>query len=229
MGPHLISDPNREIAYVWMYEPWSRTVMCFFCHTKEKGDYGWVKCEGRADNRYMCNAPPIDASGSPVPSYTWATATETMTTTYTDLVIDETTVTQTLTAPYPYAPVQAELDPRTGHGSWHHDISFKNPFRSGPARFCGDIEHEKRGKKGKEEYRIQHVHAITDRNPCENSYDLDLEQEVVTSIAATTTKSEIAFTQSTYTATAVVETTAAYSLLRQAPRSEEAEPVHSDL
>jgi hypothetical protein len=208
-----------------MYEPWSRTVMCYFCHTKHKDDYGWVKCEGREDNRGMCREAPIDASGSPTPLHVFESPTtviETATLTLTQ--IEETTSIQVITTQYPYVPVQAELESR---GSWHHAISFNNPFQGGPARFCGDIEHEKRGKKGREEYRIQKVHPITDKNPCDGSYYLDLDHEIVTTPATTVTSTVTDFEEETYYAT-VVETSTQHTLLR-APRSEEAEAVHSDL
>ena len=228
-GPKLTDNPNREEAYVWMYEPWSRTVMCYFCHTKHKDDYSWVKCEGRADNRRMCQGAPVDASGSPTPTYVTESPTTVIETAIVTLTeIDETTTTQVVTTQYPYMPLQADLEPR---GSWHHAISFNNPFAGGPKRFCGDIEHEKRGKKGKEEYRIQKVHAITEKNPCDGSYYLDLEPEVVHEPATTVTSIVTDFEEETYYAT-VVETSTKHTML-MAPRSEEAEAeaeaVHTDL
>jgi hypothetical protein len=226
MFPLGLSDSKHEAAAVWMYEPWGRNVECYYCHTKKRGDYGWVKCESNPANRHFCGTAPLDAAGKPLPIQSWDTETATMTATRTLPVFEESTLVQTVTTPYPYALIHADLARRGG--SWHERISFSNPFVGGPKRFCGDIEHEKRGQGDKQEYRIQNVKAVTDQHRCDKAFNLDLEHRVETTAGSTTTTTETSVVDKTYSGTTFTTTTA-YSLMRQAPRAEDSEPARGDL
>jgi hypothetical protein len=192
---------KNNIRNVWMYHPWSRSILCYECYTKKPDDFSWVKCRSNRLVNHLCGARPVDFEGNPSTSTTTST-TSTTTTTTAVTIFPETLSTSTFTlelpATAPLSSAASSLVPR----SWHKKVNFQLPWNK--ARACADAEWEKRGKANTE-IRLQEVH-VDGGDDCKDSESLDLPDTVVLTDTVTTT-STTTFLQPTFTAVATVTET----------------------
>jgi hypothetical protein len=159
-----------DIKYVWMFHPWSRSVLCYECYTNKPGNMNWVKCHSGPDVSELCTSRPVDADGRPFTTTTTQTSTSitsTRTTTTTDAT--STLVTTALTT---------ILQPR----SWHKSVHFQHPWTG--RRVCADAEWEKRGRPNFE-IRLQDVHIDREGKDCEDSESIDVPDAIVATVMAT--------------------------------------------
>lgn len=167
---------KHDVTGVWMLHPWTSTVICYECYTKNPGQFGWVKCNSGPGVTHSCGPRPVDVAGNAVT--TTATQTTSTTTSLTTNVVFPGTHTLTNTVALP-ASSALPIAPR----SWHRKVHFQLPWTK--ARACADAEWEKRGKQNFE-IRLQDVH-VDAGNDCKDAFGLDLPNPIVETDTATTT------------------------------------------
>jgi hypothetical protein len=178
-----------DIKGVWMYHPWSASVLCYECYTNKPGNWKWVKCHSGANVDEYCGPRPVVINGEPL--------------TTTTIRLSETTTTMTISpvAPLPSTSTTTTQVPLQAR-SWHRSVHFRHPWTN--VRVCADAEWEKRGQPDYE-IRLQDVHA-DDGNDCSNAQSLDLPDPIVETISDTTTLTDT-ITSWVYTATTTVTVT----------------------
>jgi hypothetical protein len=208
-------EKKQNVAYTWMYHPWSRSIICYQCFTLDKYNFNWIKCYSKRAGDAHCGARPFDVWGNPlttrvtrevevpgtktvwrgVPGATrMATRTSTVATTTTDGV-RIVTVTKTLDARTATpTPLSASTDPsntsQKSHlepRSWHKRVTFTLPWNR--ARACADAEWEKRGRPNTE-IRLQEV-FLDSGNECGDAESIDLRPAIKETVTRTRTDPEL--------------------------------------
>jgi hypothetical protein len=59
-------EHKAQIAHVWMYHPWTRSIICYECFTKVANDWNWVKCYSKREGPNYCGPKPVDVWGNPL-------------------------------------------------------------------------------------------------------------------------------------------------------------------
>jgi hypothetical protein len=170
-----------DVAYKWMFHPWSRSVLCYECYTNKPGNWKWVKCNSGPNHEEACSDRQVDADGFPYTTTTTQTnlaVTSTQTTYTTDATSTVTTTTHSTLA----SPLSASLAAR----SWHKDVHFRHPWTG--QRVCADAEWEKRGRPNFE-IRLQDVH-IDDGNDCTGAESLDVPDRLIETVTTTSTSTQ---------------------------------------
>ncbi|KAH6625665.1 hypothetical protein C7974DRAFT_425293 [Boeremia exigua] len=149
-------DPGHETKGVWMFHPWSRSLLCYLCYPDDEHDYRKIEC--RAGGAFPVNcgdAPTLGPNGEPL--------TATSTTTSTATATQKIKLGHRLNTDHVDTDSESDEDvPRLDFevqqkGSWHTPVKFPHPFIDG-REACADAEWEKRGQAGKDHIKIQKVH-----------------------------------------------------------------------
>jgi hypothetical protein len=201
-------EKKQNVAYTWMYHPWSRSIICYQCFTLDKYSFNWIKCYSKHAGDAHCGTRPFDVQGNPLTTSVtrevvvpgtktvWrgvpgATRTSTVATTTTDGV-RVVTVTKTLDArtPTPSPPLSSNTSSQKSHlepRSWHKRVAFTLPWNR--ARACADAEWEKRGRPNTE-IRLQEV-FLDSGNECEDAESIDLRPAIKQTVTRTRTDPEL--------------------------------------
>jgi hypothetical protein len=59
-------EKKQNVAYTWMYHPWSRSIICYQCFTLDKYNFNWIKCYSKRAGDAHCGARPFDVWGNPL-------------------------------------------------------------------------------------------------------------------------------------------------------------------
>jgi hypothetical protein len=59
-------ETKVQIANVWMYHPWTRSIICYECFTQEAHIWGTTKCYSKREGPYYCGPKPVDVWGNPL-------------------------------------------------------------------------------------------------------------------------------------------------------------------
>ncbi|KAH7067830.1 hypothetical protein FB567DRAFT_585399, partial [Paraphoma chrysanthemicola] len=211
---------------VWMYQPWSRTAICYHCYRKKESDFGNFKCKGGPNVKATCPLRPEPKAGEPITSVTTIlhVSTQSTSTTVVSTMTDGTLVhtsTQTVTAP--------ALERR----SWHKSVFFQNPWVPGHY-VCADAEWEKRGK-AETEIRLQKIKYKNDKD-CRDAQSIDLPPPIVqplhissTKSSTTTTSTVTGWTKHTTTTTTVTAGRPSGAAMGDVSDDEDEEPKEAEL
>jgi hypothetical protein len=189
---------NAMTKNVWLYHPWSRSALCYYCYRKKAGDFGNFKCKGGPNVKAQCSQRPIPVEGEPITTTTTSTISDSTTvamTTTTISVITDGTLTHTSTS----TTTQPVLEARK---SWHKSVYFENPWAPGN-QMCADAEWEKRGKPNTE-IRLQKI-KYRDGDDCEDAQPIDLPDPIIESTQTSTTSTATTSSTSTTTVTGWTE------------------------
>lgn len=170
------AEKDQDPRSVWMYHPWSRTVICYSCHTtKDIGDYLNFKCESgpEVEGSHACSPRDPPRFGESLGS----TTTDGSTTTLTSITDATWTATTSVTSTIEVGFMALE--------SWLKDVSFRNPWL-GDYSICARAEWVKRGEP---DYEIRLSKVKLDENglACQNYFSLDLPLAVDTEYTAEST------------------------------------------
>lgn len=134
-------DKKGNTKGVWLYHPWSWSVICYECYTEKLDDYTEFECRSGPNNPVSCGARPVAIDGERI------TVTEHISTT---LYSDSTTLYELTTSTVDIGDVEKLAPvPLEKRKSWHRRVTFDHPFVPGK-RVCADAEWEKRGKPNAE-------------------------------------------------------------------------------
>ncbi|KAF2624709.1 hypothetical protein BU25DRAFT_132743 [Macroventuria anomochaeta] len=198
--------PHRETKGVWMLHPWSQSVVCYSCYPKKDHDYRKIECRHGDDYPADCGAAPVVHR----PTTTTTTSTTTATTT-THSTKKATAYTVSQYADYLHtSSSDSESDQEFAHldielsqkKSWHTPVKFGHPFIVGKYA-CADAEWEKRGQKGKEYIKIQHVHICDHKDRLDSQW-IGLPETVVHTTHKTKTSTSTIQHTSTSTSTLTI-------------------------
>ncbi|KAH9866531.1 hypothetical protein J1614_008221 [Plenodomus biglobosus] len=197
---------------VWMFHPWSGSLICYDCYTYKTDDFSKFDCRSGLNNPIDCGLKPAhkDDSTSTVTTRTTATVlSPTHTFTPVTTTTTRTRSSSSSSAAFHLAEVAIEVgDIELGDGdiekrSWHRRVRFMHPYKAG-VPVCADAEWEKRGKP-ENEIRLQKV--TTDMEKCEEgtgTQDLNVPDDVVITAVTTVTTHSVSVVQSTRTTTVSV-------------------------
>jgi hypothetical protein len=150
---------------VYMYNPWTRAIICYDCYTKSSKNLEKFECRSGHNQEVFCNNMPDPE--------------EEITTT----IYPTTTVTLTYQAD---GQQMVHLEKR----SWHKRVTFPHPFLPGNT-VCADAEWEKRGQK-KDEIRLQK--PKTNMKKCDKSkktVDIEIKNGTATEIGPERTSTTV--------------------------------------
>lgn len=199
------SKPKDEAKGVWMLHPWSKSVVCYSCYPKKKGNYGKIECRHGIDYPIQCGGRPIEEDGDVKTPHTTTTSTETATATTHITRMKKAAYSKTLRdGDYTSSDSNSDsnsdsdsdsdsdLEPKILHmdfelsqkRSWHMPVKFGHPFIAGQY-LCADAEWEKRGRP--ESYiKIQHCHVCDHKDRADSQW-IGLPELAVHTEAKTTT------------------------------------------
>lgn len=177
---------------VWMFHPWSRSVICYECYTEKVDDFTQFECRSGPNNLINCGEQPPAIEGQ------HTTVTHITSTTVTAAAIQTTTSYEMTTSTINSLDVEKvqsiSLERRL---SWHRRVTFDNPFKPGTI-VCADGEWEKRGQAAAE-VRLQK--PGTDLKQCqdEQAQAIDLPFFEHQTIVQATTTTRVAEAKGTHT------------------------------
>ena len=58
---------DHDTLSVWMLHPWSKSMLCYLCYTKERRDFNSFKCTSGPRHVGHCGPPPPSINGEPIP------------------------------------------------------------------------------------------------------------------------------------------------------------------
>ncbi|KAF2846462.1 hypothetical protein T440DRAFT_510940 [Plenodomus tracheiphilus IPT5] len=239
---HLEQRQDNNHQGIWMFHPWSRSLICYDCYTYKTDDFTKFDCRSGPNNPIDCGPrlARVDDSTSTVTTRVTATI---VSPTYTFTPVTTSTIHTSSTSSSSSSSAALQLaemettegDIELGDGdiekrSWHRRVRFMHPYKA-DVPVCADAEWEKRGKPNNE-IRLQKI--TTDMQECQNNsdtQDLNIPKDVVVTSTTTTTTHSISALQSTRTTTISV----ARNLMDREIEEEEAvatlaaAPSHRDL
>lgn len=126
---------------VWLYHPWSWSVICYECYTEKLNVYSNFECRSGPNNPISCGAMPVAIDGT----------SHTVTKHISNMLLSRTT-TLFEQSPSTTSPENVETLatlPLEKRKSWHRRVTFDHPFIPGK-KVCADAEWEKRGQSNAE-------------------------------------------------------------------------------
>lgn len=188
-----MKETNRTA--VWMFHPWSRSIICYDCYTYEKNDFNKFDCRSGPKNPVDCGPSPLVLDDTPV------TITEHVTSTITSptFTVSPTTTT-TVSTTLGGSGAQDSIEKRK---SWRRRVEFNHPFITN-TRVCGEAEWEKRGQP-LAEVRLQKIG--TNMKKCDGRGQLqrlDLPQPSLVTVSHSITTAGIVVKPTTTTTTITV-------------------------
>jgi hypothetical protein len=173
---HLQPRDDKVRKGVWMFHPWSRSVICYDCYSGHS-NFDKFECRSGPRNPADCGPRPLDENDQPE---TITVSSGRVTTSY--LSTSTPVTTQTLTG---FTSISPGNDTELEKRSWHRRVTFRHPSRND--QVCADAEWEKRGQSGSE-IRLQK--PGTDMKKCRKADDLvnlDLPPPVTETVRYTST------------------------------------------
>lgn len=201
LQPRALNDDNHRS--VWMFHPWSRSVVCYACYTTKPYDFTTLECRSGPAHAGECGDRPTETDD------VFSTSTMTLTSTLTAATAPMSTTTSTSTSfttlsttlSFPSSPTAAtDLERRK---SWHRRVTFTHPFF--PAqKLCADAEWEKRGQP-ETEIRLQKIGTDMDKCGKEDEvWDLSVPADVSRFVDTTVVVGQVVTDVATVTRTVLV-------------------------
>jgi len=168
------TDAKDIHQWVWMHHPWSSSLICYDCWTKEDRKYGWVKCKSGPHILSKCGERPVDNDGQANSTNTVAGTTQ-----LTSTIVDDTwTTTELATTTSTLSIITSEVVTTMNvtttlaleaRKNWEKRVTFTNPWDH--RRMCAVAEWENRGD-AKGEVRIEKV-KYEGNDSCSQELSLD--------------------------------------------------------
>lgn len=176
---------------VWMFHPWSRSVICYECYTEKADDFTQFECRSGPNNPIDCGEQPPAIEGQ------HTTVTHTASITVTATGIETTTSYVMTTSTLDRQDIENVQSISLAKRSWHRRVTFDHPFKQGTV-VCADAEWEKRGQAAAE-IRLQKPGTNLMQCQDEEAQAIDLPYVEHKTLLHATTTTRIAEAKATHT------------------------------